>query len=66
MRDLGVVQHGAGILSERARAFDLPADRGEAGHITDELFAAMDRIGQVHPSPRGWASPPRRSASAVP
>ncbi|MEI5133010.1 peptide deformylase [Streptomyces libani] len=53
MRDLGVVQHGAGILTEPARAFDLPAERDEAERITDELFAAMDRIGQVHPFAKG-------------
>ncbi|MFE0103314.1 peptide deformylase [Streptomyces sp. NPDC059009] len=53
MRDLGVVQHGAGILAEPARAFDLPAERDEAERITDELFAAMDRIGQVHPFAKG-------------
>ncbi|MFJ2704534.1 peptide deformylase [Streptomyces sp. NPDC087428] len=53
MRDLGVVQHGAGILTEPARAFDLPAERGEAERITDELFAAMERIGQVHPFAKG-------------
>lgn len=53
MRDLGVVQHGAGILSEPARAFDLPAERDEAERITDELFAAMERIGQVHPFAKG-------------
>ncbi|MFF3787953.1 peptide deformylase [Streptomyces sp. NPDC001933] len=53
MRDLGVVQHGAGILAERARAFDLPAERDEAERITDELFTAMERIGQVHPFAKG-------------
>jgi peptide deformylase len=53
MRDLGVVQHGAGILAEPARAFDLPAERDEAERITDELFAAMERIGQVHPFAKG-------------
>ncbi|MFI1741494.1 peptide deformylase [Streptomyces sioyaensis] len=53
MRDLGVVQHGAGILTEPARAFDLPAERDEAERITDELFAAMERIGQVHPFAKG-------------
>ncbi|CAO0827874.1 Peptide deformylase OS=Streptomyces microflavus OX=1919 GN=defA PE=3 SV=1 [Streptomyces microflavus] len=30
MRDLGVVQQGAAILTEQARAFDLPAERDEA------------------------------------
>ncbi|MFC5800867.1 peptide deformylase [Streptomyces formicae] len=53
MRDLGVVQHGAGTLTEPARAFDLPAERDEAERITDELFAAMERIGQVHPFAKG-------------
>ncbi|MGP8302337.1 peptide deformylase [Streptomyces inhibens] len=53
MRDLGVVQHGAGILTEPARTFDLPAERDEAERITDELFAAMERIGQVHPFAKG-------------
>ena len=53
MRDLGVVQHGAGILAEPARAFDLPAGSNEAERITDELFAAMERIGHVHPFAKG-------------
>jgi peptide deformylase len=53
MRDLGVVQHGAGILAEPARAFTLPAERDEAERITDELFAAIERIGQVHPFVKG-------------
>ncbi|AJT67591.3 Peptide deformylase [Streptomyces lydicus] len=53
MRDIGVVQHGAGILSEPARAFDLPAERDEAERITDELCAAMERIGRVHPFAKG-------------
>ncbi|KUL50313.1 peptide deformylase [Streptomyces sp. NRRL S-1521] len=53
MRDLGVVQHGAGILTEPARPFDLPDERDEAERITDELFAAMERIGQVHPFAKG-------------
>ncbi|MFG3529687.1 peptide deformylase [Streptomyces sp. NPDC047917] len=53
MRDLGVVQHGAGILAEPARAFNLPAERDEAERIVDELFAAMERIGQVHPFAKG-------------
>ncbi|WP_411143236.1 peptide deformylase [Streptomyces sp. x-80] len=53
MRDLGVVQRGAGILAEPARAFDLPAERAVAERVTDELFAAMERIGQVHPFAKG-------------
>ncbi|MFF5128131.1 peptide deformylase [Streptomyces syringium] len=53
MQALGVVQRGAGILAEPARAFVLPAERDEAERITDELFAAMERIGQVHPFAKG-------------
>ncbi|MET7872594.1 peptide deformylase [Streptomyces cyaneofuscatus] len=53
MRDLGVVQQGAAILTEPARAFDLPTERDEAERAVDELFAAMDRIGQVHPFAKG-------------
>ncbi|MEV7909022.1 peptide deformylase [Streptomyces griseus] len=53
MRDLGVVQQGAAILTEPARAFDLPTERDEAERVVDELFAAMDRIGQVHPFAKG-------------
>uniref|UniRef100_A0AAU2W379 Peptide deformylase n=1 Tax=Streptomyces sp. NBC_00008 TaxID=2903610 RepID=A0AAU2W379_9ACTN len=53
MQDLGVVQRGAAILTESARVFDLPAERDEAERVVDELFAAMDRIGQVHPFAKG-------------
>ncbi|MFE2162948.1 hypothetical protein ACFW9M_34770 [Streptomyces lydicus] len=53
MRDLGVVQRGAGIHAEPARAFDLPAERDEAERVVDELFAAMERIGQAHPFAKG-------------
>ncbi|MGW1074315.1 peptide deformylase [Streptomyces sp. NPDC002537] len=70
MRDLGVVQHGAGILAEPARPFDLPAEREEAERIADELFAAMERIGQAHPFAKGMglAAPQigiARAAAAV-
>ncbi|WP_241192619.1 peptide deformylase [Streptomyces sp. ADI96-02] len=53
MRDLGVVQQGAAILTEPARAFDLPAEKDEAERVVDELFAAIDRISQVHPFAKG-------------
>ncbi|MBT2511221.1 peptide deformylase [Streptomyces sp. ISL-98] len=53
MRDLGVVQRGAGILADTARAVDLPAEREVAERVVDELFAAMERIGQVHPFAKG-------------
>ncbi|GHE14623.1 hypothetical protein [Streptomyces alanosinicus] len=41
MRDLGVVQRGAGILAEPTRAFDPPAERDTAEHVVKELFAAI-------------------------
>lgn len=53
MRDLGVVQEGAAILTTPARPFDLPTERDEAERIVDELFAALNRIGQVHPFAKG-------------
>nr|WP_221889003.1 peptide deformylase [Streptomyces sp. WAC04770] len=53
MRDLGVVQQGAAILAEPARPFNLPTERDEAERVVDELFAAMERIGQVHPFAKG-------------
>nr|WP_275407989.1 peptide deformylase [Streptomyces sp. SID14515] len=31
----------------------MPAERDEAERVVDELFAAMDRIGQVHPFAKG-------------
>ncbi|MFI1863596.1 peptide deformylase [Streptomyces jumonjinensis] len=53
MRDLGVVQEGATVLTTPARPFDLPSERDEAESIVDELFAALERIGQVHPFAKG-------------
>ncbi|WP_435193319.1 peptide deformylase [Streptomyces sp. NRRL F-5630] len=53
MRDLGVVQEGAPILAEPARAFDLPAEREAAEEVVEKLFTAMERIGQVHPFAKG-------------
>ncbi|MGV9315537.1 peptide deformylase [Streptomyces sp. NPDC003691] len=53
MRDLGVVQEGAAILTTPARRFDLPTEQDEAERIVDELFAALNRISQVHPFAKG-------------
>ncbi|MEU3220293.1 peptide deformylase [Streptomyces sp. NPDC006971] len=53
MQDLGVVQDGAPVLAEPARAFDLPAEREAAEQAVDQMFAAMERIGQVHPFAKG-------------
>ncbi|MYR04548.1 peptide deformylase [Streptomyces sp. SID6137] len=48
MRDLGVVQNGAPVLAEPARAFDLPAEREAAEQVVEQMLSAMERIGQVH------------------
>lgn len=53
MRDLGVVQYGAPVLAEPARAFDLPAEHETAEHVIEQLFSSMERIGQVHPFTKG-------------
>ncbi|WP_435608516.1 peptide deformylase [Streptomyces sp. C10-9-1] len=53
MRGLGVVQNGASVLAEPARAFDLPAGREAAEQVIKQLFSAMERIGQVHPFAKG-------------
>ncbi|MGW1761543.1 peptide deformylase [Streptomyces mirabilis] len=53
MRNLGVVQHGAPILTELACLFDLPAERDAAEQAVDALFASMERIAQVHPFAKG-------------
>ncbi|WP_344441464.1 peptide deformylase [Kitasatospora nipponensis] len=53
MRDLGVVQEGAPILAEPARPFDLPTEREAAEQVVENLFTAMERMGQVHPFAKG-------------
>lgn len=53
MRALGVVQHGAPILTDAARPFDLPNERDAAERAVDALFAFMERIAQVHPFAKG-------------
>ncbi|MCX4458649.1 peptide deformylase [Streptomyces sp. NBC_01728] len=53
MRNVGVVQQGAPILSEPARPFDLPAERDAAERVVESLFASMERIGGVHTFAKG-------------
>ncbi|MFI2077382.1 MULTISPECIES: peptide deformylase [Streptomyces] len=53
MRDLGVVQHGAPVLAEVARPFDLPAEKDTAEQTVETLFASMERIARVHPFAKG-------------
>lgn len=40
MRNLGVVQQGAPLLTETARRFDLPAERDVAERVVETLFAS--------------------------
>ncbi|MFI1979309.1 peptide deformylase [Streptomyces wedmorensis] len=53
MRGLGVVQHGAPVLAESARASALPAERDAVERVVEQLFSAMERIGQMHPFAKG-------------
>ncbi|PWI05867.1 formylmethionine deformylase [Streptomyces sp. NWU339] len=53
MRELGVVQRGASVLAEPAQAFDLPTERREAEQTVEQLFSAVQRIGQTHPFAKG-------------
>lgn len=67
MRGLGVVQDGASVLVEPTRPFDLPAERHQAEQAVERLFAAMERIRQVHPFAKGVgiAAPQLRIARAA-
>ncbi len=53
MREIGVVQYGAPVLAQPARPFNMPAEREAAERCVDQLYAAMERIGQVHPFAKG-------------
>ncbi len=53
MREIGVVQYGAPLLSEAARPFDLSSERDAAERCIDRLYAVMERIGQVHVFAKG-------------
>lgn len=48
MKAAGIVQRGAALLSTAARPFDLPADLETAHDVIDQLFAAMQRVGEHH------------------
>ncbi|WP_042404457.1 peptide deformylase [Streptacidiphilus carbonis] len=53
MRDLGIVQHGAPILTTPARTFDLPAEAAAAEQSIDRLFAAIEDIARAHTFAKG-------------
>ncbi|MBF6176000.1 peptide deformylase [Nocardia blacklockiae] len=53
MRDLGIIQSGATILTRPATPFDLPAEADTARAIVDDLRSAMDRVQRVHPFAKG-------------
>lgn len=66
MRNLGVVQHGAPILREPARPFDLqPNGTSRNGPLRASSRPWSASVAST-PSPKGWASLPRKSASAAP
>ncbi|MEU6562626.1 peptide deformylase [Nocardia nova] len=50
---MGIEQAGSSILARPARAFDLPAETDTATAVVEALFAAMDRVGRVHPFAKG-------------
>jgi peptide deformylase len=49
----GIVQRGAEILGMPGRAFDLPVEEATARDVVARLFAALDRVGQLHPFVKG-------------
>ncbi|MFF4761339.1 peptide deformylase [Streptomyces sp. NPDC001292] len=53
MRNLGIVQRGAPVLTEAVRTLDLPAGQEAAEQAVDALFASIERIAQVHPFAKG-------------
>lgn len=53
MRAAGIVQRGAEILGAAAQPLDLPADEALARQVVARLFAALDRVGQLHPFVKG-------------
>lgn len=59
MQSLGVIQQGTPLLHRPADPFDLPRERAAAEAACAELFAAVERIGEVHSFAKGMglASP---------
>ncbi|WP_280387732.1 peptide deformylase [Nocardia wallacei] len=53
MRDLGIVQTGATILTQPAAPFDLPSEASAARAVIDDLRSAMRRVGHAHPFAKG-------------
>jgi peptide deformylase len=53
MRAAGIVQRGAEILRAPAQPIDLPADEALARQVIARLFAALDRVGELHQFVKG-------------
>lgn len=53
MKAAGIVQDGDPILRQRAEPFNLPAQADEAREVTDQLFAAMQRVAEHHTFGKG-------------
>ncbi|GIF69761.1 hypothetical protein Ais01nite_77960 [Asanoa ishikariensis] len=48
MRSVGVVQRGSALLAHRAVPLRLPADAAAGRDVVDRLFAALERIEEMH------------------
>jgi peptide deformylase len=48
MRDAGIVQIGASVLTRTARWFDLPGQESLAREIVARLLDALDRVSELH------------------
>lgn len=53
MRGLGILQHGADLLRQPTRPFDLPREDRAARDVVDRLTAALFRLDELHPFSKG-------------
>ncbi|WP_035287473.1 peptide deformylase [Actinokineospora spheciospongiae] len=53
MRELGIIQEGATVLSETAQRFDLPRDAEDVRRALARITATMERVRQVHNFSKG-------------
>jgi peptide deformylase len=67
MRSAGIVQRGADMLREQARAFQLPREEGAARDAVARLHEALDRLDQLYVFSKGvgLAAPQIGLADAV-
>jgi peptide deformylase len=48
MKAAGITREGDPVLTQQAVPFDLPAEAGQARELTDQLFAALQRVREHH------------------